>query len=81
MKANMRADGLVVLVPDTGIEAFALTRWAAEKLADVSLPIIIDCSNFPSMLGLHASDCAVHNEPAYPAGPCDCGASVLRNLT
>lgn len=23
----------------------------------------------------HASDCAVHNEPAYPAGPCDCGAT------
>lgn len=23
---------------------------------------------------LHDSDCAVHNEPAYPAGPCDCGA-------
>jgi hypothetical protein len=23
---------------------------------------------------IHASDCAVHNEPAYPAGPCDCGA-------
>ena len=22
----------------------------------------------------HASDCAVHNMPAYPAGPCDCGA-------
>jgi hypothetical protein len=22
---------------------------------------------------LHWSDCAVHNEPAYPAGPCDCG--------
>lgn len=22
----------------------------------------------------HASDCAVHNGPAYPAGPCDCGA-------
>lgn len=22
----------------------------------------------------HASDCAVHNEPAYPAGPCSCGA-------
>jgi hypothetical protein len=20
----------------------------------------------------HASDCAVHNEPAYPAGECDC---------
>ncbi|MFA6125483.1 hypothetical protein [Sphingomonas sp.] len=22
----------------------------------------------------HASDCAKHNEPAYPAGECDCGA-------
>ncbi|ODT75477.1 MAG: hypothetical protein ABS69_10705 [Nitrosomonadales bacterium SCN 54-20] len=21
----------------------------------------------------HWSDCAVHNEPAYPNGPCDCG--------
>lgn len=21
----------------------------------------------------HASDCALHNEPAMPAGPCDCG--------
>ena len=23
----------------------------------------------------HASDCAVHNEPAEPAGPCDCRAA------
>lgn len=23
----------------------------------------------------HLSDCAVHNEPAYPNGPCDCGAA------
>lgn len=23
----------------------------------------------------HLSDCAVHNGPAYPAGPCDCGAT------
>lgn len=22
--------------------------------------------------GYHLSDCAVHNEPAMPAGPCDC---------
>ena len=22
---------------------------------------------------IHDSDCAVHNEPAYPNGPCDCG--------
>jgi hypothetical protein len=26
----------------------------------------------PSGGALHASDCATHNEPAYPAGPCDC---------
>lgn len=25
---------------------------------------------------LHLSDCAVHNEPAYPNGPCDCGAAT-----
>ena len=24
----------------------------------------------------HASDCAVHNEPAYPKGPCDCGVTA-----
>ncbi len=24
----------------------------------------------------HASDCAVHNEPAIPAGPCDCATRV-----
>ena len=25
---------------------------------------------------IHASDCAVHNGPAYEAGPCDCGAET-----
>lgn len=25
----------------------------------------------------HWSDCAVHNMPAYPNGPCDCGAVEL----
>ena len=25
---------------------------------------------------MHDSDCAVYNEPAYPAGPCDCGAEA-----
>ena len=34
-------------------------------------------NNFDAIFGRkscceHASDCAVHNEPAYPAGPCDC---------
>lgn len=26
----------------------------------------------------HASDCAVHDAPAYSAGPCTCGATAAR---
>lgn len=29
---------------------------------------------------LHASDCAVHNAPAYPAGPCDCGVDTIQEI-
>lgn len=25
---------------------------------------------------VHSSDCAVHNEPAFPNGPCGCGADI-----
>lgn len=28
----------------------------------------------------HASDCAVHSEPAYPAGPCDCHLSIASRI-
>lgn len=27
----------------------------------------------------HWSDCAIYNEPAMPAGPCDCGGLKLRD--
>lgn len=27
----------------------------------------------------HWSDCAVHNAPAYPPGPCDCGGYMWRS--
>lgn len=30
---------------------------------------------------LHDSDCAVHNMPASPNGPCDCGAAALLSTT
>ncbi len=30
----------------------------------------VDCSRCD-----HKSDCSLHNEPAYPNGPCDCDAS------
>jgi hypothetical protein len=29
---------------------------------------------------MHLSDCAVHNAPALPVGPCDCGAAVFEAL-
>lgn len=28
----------------------------------------------------HASSCAVHNEPALPNGPCDCGAELKNTM-
>jgi len=28
------------------------------------------------MKKLHASDCAIHNAPALPVGPCNCGAEL-----
>ena len=27
---------------------------------------------------VHASDCAMHNEPAYPIGACDCRCSDIK---
>ena len=29
---------------------------------------------------IHDSDCAVHNEPAYPNGPCNCGVEMVEAL-
>lgn len=51
--------------PDPGIAAgmFKVTAWKP-------LPA-------PYSRTLHASDCAVHNAPALPVGPCNCGAAVL----
>lgn len=31
-------------------------------------------ANSAALRGRHDSDCAVHNAPALPVGPCDCGA-------
>ncbi len=31
----------------------------------------------PRDTGRHLSSCSVHNMPAYPAGPCDCGLDGL----
>lgn len=45
-------------------------------------PVVIEAEQFfpheqmiwPTGVEGHKSDCAVHNEPAYPRGACDCGS-------
>ncbi|UPT53172.1 hypothetical protein [Synechococcus phage Ssp-JY42] len=63
---------------------------AEELLGGQWGPDAEDCERFTSRYGRalinlarevltprHASDCAVHNEPAMPNGPCDCGAATF----
>lgn len=35
-----------------------------------------EAQSLPASPVTHSSDCAVHNEPALPNGPCDCGANL-----
>lgn len=38
--------------------------------------VTLTCSGVsPNYKPVHDSDCAMHREPAYPAGPCDCSLS------
>jgi hypothetical protein len=38
-----------------------------------ALPQVTEGMRAPSAAAAHASDCAIHNGPALPTGPCDCG--------
>jgi hypothetical protein len=49
----------------------AKQAMAADKMQE---PMHCQCTACKDGI-LHASDCAVHNGPAYPAGPCDCGVA------
>jgi hypothetical protein len=49
-----------------GAEAIAAIKAALAQPEGCQCP---ECQIKP-----HTSDCAVHNEPAYPKGRCDCGA-------
>lgn len=40
----------------------------------ISAPCDEDCPNYIEPPVVHASSCALHNAPALPVGPCDCGA-------
>jgi hypothetical protein len=69
MKTTIRADGILVVSPENGLEAYALGRWSATNLTDwysgnaKQLNIIIDCSEYPGainpvFIGLGAHECA-----------------------
>ncbi|MDE5451355.1 hypothetical protein GWE18_00495 [Bradyrhizobium sp. CSA112] len=50
-----------------------ISSWCTDMNAAAALRSI------PEMVASHDSDCATHNMPAYPNGPCDC--SVSRSLS
>jgi hypothetical protein len=56
-------------------EALAFMGWVYNHDGNWFRPIEENVSE-----GTHASDCAVHNEPAMPAGDCDCGASGKKDM-
>jgi hypothetical protein len=41
--------------------------------ADESEDVTVTMDEADEIAGVHASDCARHNAPALPVGPCDCG--------
>ena len=55
--------------PNTSDVVEWVQNYARQAISDVGH---CECS---ACVTLHASDCSVHNEPAYPKGPCDCGAT------
>ena len=52
------------------------TRWDGcfDKEITAIKKALSSCQCPECKVVLHASDCAVHNEPAYPKGECNCGA-------
>ncbi len=62
-------DKLTCVMSDVDGEGRELTHKQREFLGELGKRVSLPAS--------HASDCAVHNEPALPKGPCDCGASKI----
>jgi len=54
-----------------GVPSWAVRDWGHLQAA-LCEAILTTLPSEEAMM--HKSDCAVHNEPAYPNGPCDCGA-------
>jgi len=63
--------GIKAILDEYGLQAI---DFVADFKAALAQPAHCQC--FACKDGvIHASDCAVHNGPAYPAGPCDCGVA------
>lgn len=58
------------MTPASQEEAAELQRRYAEGRVAYRAELAGKLGAYPEVE--HASDCAVHNEPAYPAGPCNC---------
>jgi len=59
--------------PDTLVAFFVLNRpELVGLLTTLATELDYENSSLAARGGQHLPDCAVHNEPTYPAGPCDC---------
>ncbi len=66
------------------VKAKAIRLWRETGEVDVEIlvggqPVTLtlngdDVIKIPVLC--HWSDCSLHNEPAYPAKPCDCGIGI-----
>ena len=72
---------LLLTEPHAPTVCAQLERIAREALAEHAMrevqrlgQEIEQCQCTECQIKPHASDCAVHSEPAYPKGKCDCGA-------
>jgi hypothetical protein len=61
MKATIRSDGMLMVAPESDLEAYALSRWSSENLSgnwfDVrrgGFPVIVDLSDFPQSAAVFA---------------------------
>ena len=61
--------------PNPCAERYALAECRAAAQAETAQAAPAWCQCPACAPVAHASDCAVHNAPALPVGPCDCGAA------
>ena len=75
MKLALRSIRELVLDESDDAPALQGARMRKQKAEKALLEALAEQCQCPNCkVTLHASDCAVHNEPAYPKGQCNCVA-------